>query len=518
MWASIVKKLIAEHCIAPHSFSISEMSTGQLKAMAVRPYRLEYQITHPPKGHSITHFYPKIKPLQVILRPTIRSDNSTSPSPAALDAYSFHALPGARWVVGVPRSFPLNLDNRAPVANILCWDLAQVSQRDTELLPVAYVSIPPRSSHMPEIQYDAMRKTANILVTLAPREDYICMSLVQLSWPNGDPMLSIHSTTPAFASKDKMASLRLDGTYALYSSCDASGLLWNWKSASWGRVPPHEPLRAFDVCLRSPYLLRLYNEGENSRLGIFAIPELYPCSGPLQILNFVLIGATPDPTHDQDIDRPFWDAANSWFPPSPDRQRCDLQYCGEYNGNSYSALITIKLPPTVSNTASNLFDLPVKTSGVRELWKGNADIMSSQQFARWDVLPSGMIARFPTFINRDYQNVLLHQGETQYYFFGELIDPASRIKTASFDVFPPSTDSPGPSLRPLDALDSGGRHPFILVVSYSQPMPLLENGISQIFAGFDSFSGKLVHIRTVPPQVGGEAFLEVFLNVYTLDV
>ncbi|KAF8315047.1 hypothetical protein DL93DRAFT_2079741 [Clavulina sp. PMI_390] len=59
---------------------------------------------------------------------------------------------------------------------------------------------------------------------------------------------------------------------------------------------------------------------------------------------------------------------------------------------------------------------------------------------------------------------------------------------------------------------------FILDVSYTHPTRVSQTAMSRIYAGFEPFSGKLVHIRTVPPQVGQAAFRDVFLNVYTMNI
>ncbi|KAF8315044.1 hypothetical protein DL93DRAFT_957924 [Clavulina sp. PMI_390] len=255
MWASIVKKLTNEHYVAPFSFPLDKMNVKELRDMATRPYSFEHRIRHPPPlpegippwPQPTIRFHMEIKPLQIILRAGGASADSISRAslpPPAINTYSFHTLPGARWVLGIPRSIPngtIDMEYRSPAARILCWDLAQLTQSDTDLLPAAWVDIGPRSDHAPKIQYNEVAKIANILIAIVPEEGYIGMSLVQLSWSNGKPMLLVHSTTPPFASQEEGASLRLDGMHALFSSRAAPGLLWNWKHDTWGRISPREP-------------------------------------------------------------------------------------------------------------------------------------------------------------------------------------------------------------------------------------------------------------------------------------
>ncbi|KAF8315043.1 hypothetical protein DL93DRAFT_960441 [Clavulina sp. PMI_390] len=181
MWASIVKRLINEHYIAPHSFSIEKMTVEELKAMATQPYRFEQRIRHPPPPPEGTpswyeptvRFQPKGGSLQITLRSGNATLDPTSPTPPpAINTYSFHPLTGGRWVLGIPRSISgdtISMEHRAPAARILCWDLTQVSQNDTELQPVAWLDIAPRSDHIAEIQYDDAERTTNILIVTVPK-------------------------------------------------------------------------------------------------------------------------------------------------------------------------------------------------------------------------------------------------------------------------------------------------------------------------------------------------------------
>ncbi|KAF8315045.1 hypothetical protein DL93DRAFT_2227748 [Clavulina sp. PMI_390] len=501
--------------------------------MATRPYRFEYRIRHPPPLEEDmpawlqprVRFRPKIKPLQIILRSGSAAPDSTPPVP--INTYSFHPLPGARWVLGIPRSISgntISMEYRAPAARILCWDLAQVSQGDTDVLPVAWVDLAPRSDHMPEIQYDENSRTANILIITVPKQGYNCMSLVQLSWLDENPVLSLHSTSPPFAEQDE-AALRLDGMHALFSSRAAPGLLWNWRDATWGRIPPEGPYLAFNACLRSPYFLRLRREGEALQFDIFAIPALYPCSETLRVIDAVRLATTPCSAEFRVEDYfSFWDAPNHWYPVSRSGQRCDLQFCYFRGYDFYPTLISIPLPPEVSTASSGLFNSGVGPEVTLERWSGHNSTASFEEFGYYDVLPSGTISRFPTFRNRTPQGVYMYKGKTRYQFYGDLIDTRIPMEVEEpGEVASPSLTStmdilPEPGLDFSAAYKLHKIRQFTFDVSYSHPAPVSQTAMSRIYARFDPFSGKLVHIRTVPPQPGEAAFLDVFLNVYTIDV
>lgn len=172
VWLQFVTRLTRATYLAPYSFPLAELSTLELRRIATRPYRFEYDVMHPaptaPDPVSPDHIASNTPSLY--LHPVGGAGPSDiaplelsfgTPPRGILYASDVYTLPGGRWVVAAANA-------QESTTFLCCWDTNSPLQ-DGVLDPVATYHLTKPSGPNPAIvlQHSCLEQRVNILVRRA---------------------------------------------------------------------------------------------------------------------------------------------------------------------------------------------------------------------------------------------------------------------------------------------------------------------------------------------------------------